>query len=106
MVEATTGLDIARDMGSQRLAFRSNPINDWALHPLGVIGPSTIGTLLNLLVVSQHSIYIRGFVRLTSSAMEITSSSEDDMSRSSRPGTSRRSSLKTARSFRSLQLGS
>ena len=37
--------------------------------------------------------------------MADTSSSEDDMSRSSRLGTSRRSSRKTARSFRLLQLG-
>jgi len=42
------GFDIARDMRGQWLAFWSDPINDWTFHSLGVIGPGTISTLLNL----------------------------------------------------------
>ena len=57
VVKASTGLDIARDMGSQRLAFRSNPIDDWTFHTLGVISPGTIGTLLDLFAVNAQCRY-------------------------------------------------
>ena len=56
MVKATPGLDIARNVGGQRLAFRSNPVNDWTLHSFGVISPSTSGTFLNLFVVSARCV--------------------------------------------------
>ena len=88
-------------------------VSNW---PFGVI-QSMIGLFIPLVssalaplalfwIYSQSmlNVDIRRFINLTRSAMSITSSSEDDMSRSSKLGTSRRSSRKTACSFRSLQL--
>ena len=48
MVKAATGLSITRDVGDQRLSFRSDPVDDWTFHSLRIIGPSAVGTLLNL----------------------------------------------------------
>ena len=48
MVKAAAGLDITRDVGDQRLSFWSDPIDYRTLHSLRVIGPSAVGTLLNL----------------------------------------------------------
>ena len=48
VIKTTARLHILRDVGSQRLPFWSNPIDDWALHSLGVISPGTVGTLLDL----------------------------------------------------------
>ena len=53
MVEATARLYIAGDVGGQRLALWSDPINNCTLHPLSVISPSTVRTLLNLLVYNK-----------------------------------------------------
>lgn len=50
VVEASSGLDIVRDVWIQRLAFRGDPIDDRAFHPLGVICSSIISTFLNLKV--------------------------------------------------------
>ena len=48
MVETSFRLDIVGNVRAQQLPFQSNPINDGAFHPLGVIGSGTLGTLLNL----------------------------------------------------------
>ena len=92
-------------MRGQRLTFGSDPINDWTLHSLGVIGPGTIGTLLNLLMTYKPTPNTHKPFRKqhTKSAIAITSSSEDDMSRVSKPGTDRSSLRKTEHSFRCLQ---
>ena len=105
MIKTMAGLDIPRDVWGQRLPFWSNPINDWTLHSLGVISPGAVGTLLNLLVMyeNRRRTYIVIHDEHTRSAIKITSSSEEDMRRLSRPGTDRSSSRKTARSLRSLQ---
>ena len=105
MVKSTARFDVTRDMRGQGLTFWSDPINDRTLHSLGVIGPGTIGTLLNLLVTYKPTLDIcKSFKRPhTKSAITITSSSEDVMSRFSKPGTDRSSSRKTERSFTCLQ---
>lgn len=54
MIKATASLDIPRDMRDQQLPFWSNPIDDQTLHSLGIISPSTVGTLLNLPVVCKY----------------------------------------------------
>jgi len=60
MVEAAARLYIAGDVGGQWLAFRSNPVNNCTLHPLGVISPSTIRTLLDLLVHNKSVLNVYG----------------------------------------------
>ena len=60
MVKTAARLDIARYMRSKRLTLRGDPIDDRALHSLGVVGPGTAGALLNLLVdtnVSARHVY-------------------------------------------------
>ena len=106
MVESMASLDITRDVGSQWLSLWSNPINNCGLHPLSVISPSTIGTLLDLLIIHLKSVLniYKWFIIHTKSTITITSSSEDNMSRSSIPGIDWRSSWKTACSFLSLSL--
>lgn len=54
MVETSSRLDIVGNVRAQRLPFRSNPIDDGAFHPLGVISSGTIGTLLNLKFDTQQ----------------------------------------------------
>ena len=49
MMEPTTRLDVARDMGVKALSLRSDPIYDSAFHSLCVVGTGTISTLLNLM---------------------------------------------------------
>ena len=89
MVESVARLRVAGDVGGQRLTFWSNPVYDRPLHPLGVIGPSTIRTLLNLLAHNKSFLDANGSCvkEHTRSAIAITSSSEEIMSRFSRPGT-------------------
>jgi len=60
MVEAVARLYIAGDVGGQRLAFWSNPVDNCTLHPLGVISPSTVRTLLDLLVHNKSVLDVYG----------------------------------------------
>ena len=48
-------LDVARYVRSEQLTLRGDPIDNQAFHSLGVVGPSTAGTLLNLLVDTNVS---------------------------------------------------
>ena len=55
MVKTAAGLDVAGYVRSERLTLRGDPIDNRALHSLGVVGPSAAGTLLNLLVDTNVS---------------------------------------------------
>ena len=78
MVESSARLHVAGDVGGQRLAFRSDPVYNRPLHPLGVIGPSTVRTLLNLLAHNKFILDANGSSakKRTRSAIAITSSSD------------------------------
>ena len=56
MVKTAARLGITRYVRSERLTLRGDPINDQTLHSLGIVGPSTAGTLLNLLVDTEVSV--------------------------------------------------
>ena len=49
MVEAAARLHIVWDVWIEGLTLRSDPIDDGALHALGIISSCTIGTFLDLL---------------------------------------------------------
>jgi hypothetical protein len=48
MVEATTALNILRNVRVEGLAFGSNPIDNGTFHALSIICPCTVYTFLNL----------------------------------------------------------
>lgn len=105
MNKATSRLHVAGDVGGQRLALQSDPIDYRAFHSLGIVSPSTIGAFLNLRKIKACvDLYRLMVTQLTKSAIMMTSSSEDSISRPSSPGTIRRSSWKTVCSFLSPQL--
>ena len=48
MVEATSRLDVTRNVRDQRLSLGGNPVDNGDLNTLGVVCPSTIYAFLDL----------------------------------------------------------
>ena len=48
MVEGTSSLRIAQNVGVQGLSLWGNPVNDCSFHTFGVVCPGTIHTFLDL----------------------------------------------------------
>ena len=100
-MKSSTRLCVTGDVRVERLTLWSDPVDYGAFHSFSIIGPRTVDAFLNLWKCSDAwSFHITA--RLTNSAMEITSSSEEDISRSSREGTSFSNCRNVANSFLSL----
>ena len=65
VMESTTRLDIARDMGVETLSLGCDPIYDCTFHSLCIISTGTISAFLNLpAAMSMYFYWVTGHVSI------------------------------------------
>lgn len=59
MVEPPPRLHVSGNVGIKNLPFGGDPVDDGALHPLRVVGPSPVGTFLDLeILLLRHEFLV------------------------------------------------